>query len=61
MGTLLGLLVLALDIWAIYKTLTSNASGLAKAGWTIAIVLLPVLGFIAWLIAGPRGGSVSTV
>jgi hypothetical protein len=55
MEFLIGLIVLVLDIYAIYQTLTSGASTLAKVIWTIAIILLPVLGFIAWLIAGPRG------
>lgn len=55
---LLGLIILALDIYAIYQTLTSGASTLAKVLWTLAIIVLPVLGFIAWLVAGPRGGSV---
>lgn len=50
-----GIIVLALDIWAIYNVLTSGASTLAKILWTIAILALPVLGFIAWLIAGPKG------
>lgn len=57
MGTLLGLLILALDIWAIFKILTSGASVLAKVLWTLAILILPVVGFIAWLIAGPKGPS----
>ncbi|APE44621.1 hypothetical protein BOO69_15290 [Sulfitobacter alexandrii] len=52
---LLGLIVLIADIYAIYQVLTSGASTLAKIVWTIAIILLPVLGFIAWLIFGPRG------
>ena len=56
---LVGLLVLIADIYAIYQVLTSSASTLAKIVWTIAILLLPVLGFIAWLIFGPRGGRVS--
>lgn len=56
---LLGLLVLVLDIYAIYNVLTSGASVAAKAIWTIVILLLPVIGFIAWLIAGPRGGSIT--
>jgi len=56
MEIILGLIVLILDIYAIYKTLTSGASTTVKAVWTIAIILLPVLGFIAWLIAGPKGG-----
>ncbi len=55
---LLGLLVLVADIYAIYKVLTSGASGLAKILWTVLILVLPVVGFIIWLIAGPRGGSV---
>ena len=53
---ILGLLILILDIYAIYNVLTSGASALAKIVWTLAIVILPVLGFIAWLVAGPRGG-----
>lgn len=52
---LLGLIILIADIYAIYQVLTSGASTLAKLVWTIAILLLPVLGFIAWLIFGPRG------
>jgi hypothetical protein len=54
---LLGLIVLILDIYAIYNILTSAASTLAKVVWTVAILLLPVIGFIVWLLAGPRGGS----
>lgn len=55
MEFLIGLIILVLDIYAIYQTLTSGASTLAKVVWTIAIVLLPVIGFIVWLVAGPRG------
>ena len=54
-----GLIVLALGIYAIYNILTSGASTAAKVIWTLVVLLLPVLGFIAWLIAGPRGASVS--
>lgn len=52
---LLGILVLIADIYAIYNVLTSSSSVLAKAIWTAVIIILPVLGFIAWLVAGPRG------
>ncbi len=55
---LIGLIVLAIDIYAIYQTLTSGASAVAKIIWTIVILALPVLGALAWLIAGPRGGTV---
>ncbi|ETX28077.1 PLD nuclease N-terminal domain-containing protein [Roseivivax isoporae] len=55
---LFGLIVLILDIYAIYQILTSGASTLAKVLWTLAILILPILGFIVWLLAGPRGRSV---
>jgi len=50
----LGLLVLALNIYAIFQVMMSRASGLAKVLWTLLILIMPVLGFILWLIFGPR-------
>jgi hypothetical protein len=58
MEFILGLIVLVLDVYAIYQIVTSPASTAAKVIWTIVIILLPVLGFIAWLVAGPRGKPV---
>ncbi|APG47933.1 PLD nuclease N-terminal domain-containing protein [Phaeobacter porticola] len=55
--SLLGLLILVADIYAIYQVLTSSASTAAKVIWTLVILVLPVIGLIAWLIAGPRGGK----
>lgn len=52
-----GLLILVVDIFAIYQVLSSTASTLAKLIWTLVILALPVLGFLAWLLAGPRGGN----
>ena len=54
-----GIMILALDIYAIYQVLTSSASGLAKIIWTIVILALPLLGLIIWFFAGPRGRAVS--
>ena len=53
-GGLLGLLVLIADIWAIVKTIDSVASTGSKVFWIVLIIVLPVLGLILWLIAGPR-------
>lgn len=53
---LLGIIILIADIYAIYHVLTSGSSGLAKILWTIGILVFPVVGFIVWLVAGPRGG-----
>ncbi|SMO97000.1 Phospholipase_D-nuclease N-terminal [Thalassovita litoralis] len=49
-----GIFVLIADIYAIVQTMTSRASALAKVVWTLVVLILPVLGFIAWLVAGPR-------
>ena len=53
-GGLLGLIVLAFDIWAILKVIDSGASTGSKVFWILLILILPVLGFLIWLIAGPR-------
>lgn len=52
-----GLIVLIADIYAIYNILTSGASTAAKVVWTLVVFFLPILGFIAWLVAGPRGAT----
>ena len=52
---LIGLIILALDIWAIFNVLKSGADTGMKIIWVLLILLLPVLGLIIWAIAGPRG------
>jgi hypothetical protein len=53
-GGLIGLLVLALDLWALVHVFGSTASVGRKVIWSLLIVLLPVVGLIAWLLLGPR-------
>ena len=57
-GGVLGVLILAGDIWAIINILQSSVSNEKKLIWTIAVVLLPLLGLILWFFLGPRGGRV---
>ncbi|MEX5683729.1 hypothetical protein D3C87_1809750 [compost metagenome] len=52
---LVGLIILALDIWAIINVLKSGTGTGMKIVWVLLILLLPVLGLIIWAIAGPRG------
>lgn len=59
-GGLFGLILLGLNIWAIVSIIGSGASTGKKALWILLIVVLPLIGFIIWLIAGPRG-KVGTV
>ncbi|ANF26979.1 MULTISPECIES: PLD nuclease N-terminal domain-containing protein [Pseudomonadaceae] len=54
-GGIFGLLILALDIWAIISVVRSDSSTGKKALWVLLIVILPVLGLIIWGIMGPRG------
>ncbi len=56
-GGLFGLIVLAADIWAIINVFQSRASNGAKVLWILIILILPVLGFLAWLFFGPRGSK----
>ena len=52
---LIGLIILALDIWAIINVIKSGAGAGAKILWVLLIIFLPVLGLVIWAIAGPRG------
>jgi uncharacterized membrane protein len=54
---LVGLIVLIADIWAIVNVFQSGASTGGKVLWILLILILPLLGFLIWLIGGPRGGS----
>lgn len=53
---LFGLIVLALDIWALINVVQSGASTGTKVVWALVIIILPILGFVAWLLFGPRSG-----
>lgn len=57
MNTILGILLLALDVWAILNVFQSNASNGKKVLWTVLILLLPVAGLIAWYLMGPKSGK----
>lgn len=53
-GGIFGLIILILDIWAIISVVGSNATTGAKVLWVVLIIVLPLIGFIIWLLAGPR-------
>ncbi|NKF23711.1 PLDc N-terminal domain-containing protein [Solimonas marina] len=54
-GGLWGLIVLIADIWAIVSIVQSGETTGKKVLWILLVLFLPVLGFIIWLLAGPRG------
>lgn len=53
-GGLFGFIVLVLNVYAIVKTVQSKAGTGAKVLWVVLILLLPVVGFLLWLILGPK-------
>jgi hypothetical protein len=53
-GGLIGLLILIADVWAIVSIFGSAATTGTKVLWILLVLLLPVIGFIAWLLLGPK-------
>lgn len=49
-----GFILLIVDIWAIVNVVQSHASTGSKVFWIILILILPLLGLLIWLLAGPR-------
>ncbi len=50
-----GVILLALNIWAIISIIGSGASTGSKVLWTLLVLVLPLIGFVIWFVAGPRG------
>lgn len=53
-GGILGLIILIADVWAIIKTIQSPTTTGSKVFWVVFILLLPILGLLIWLLAGPK-------
>ena len=50
----LGIVLLALNVWAIISTVQSSATTGMKVFWVVLILVLPFIGLIIWFFAGPR-------
>ena len=57
MEGLIGLLILIADIYAIVKIAQSSADTAKKVIWILVVLILPIIGLIAWFFAGPGGKS----
>ena len=53
MFSLIGLVILVLDIIALVSLLQSGAEAGTKILWALLIILLPVLGMILYFLMGP--------
>lgn len=52
-----GVILLALDIWAILNIAQSNVSNGKKVLWILLVLLLPLAGLIVWYLLGPKSGT----
>lgn len=52
-----GFILLVLNVWAFVSIIGSNKSTGSKVLWCLLVLLLPLLGFIIWLLAGPHSAS----
>lgn len=53
MYSVIGLLILILDIFAVIKIIQSSATGTEKILWILCVLIFPVVGMIIWFFAGP--------
>jgi hypothetical protein len=49
------LVSLVLGLWAVFNILQNHRTGpFGKALWSVFVMFVPTLGFIIWLIFGPK-------
>lgn len=53
-GVPLGFVILVANLVAIIGIGRSGAKTQVKVLWILAVLFFPLIGFIAWLLAGPR-------
>ena len=55
-----GLVILALDVWAILQIVGSGIEDIKKVVSIVVIIALPLLGLIIWYFADPKKSRVAT-
>lgn len=53
--SILGIIHLILFVWALFQILTSSMSIGSKILWSLAVLLLPVVGLILYFLVGRKG------
>jgi hypothetical protein len=52
------LFALVLGLWAVFNIVQNDRSGpFGKALWSVFVLFVPYVGFIAWLIMGPKAAK----
>jgi hypothetical protein len=50
----LAVILLLLELWAINIVLRSTSGWETKGLWLVVLIFMPLLGLIAWVMAGPK-------
>ncbi|MBO4970236.1 hypothetical protein GHO42_06300 [Pseudomonas sp. FSL R10-0056] len=53
----LAIILVLLELWAIRGVMKSGARSSSRLMWIAIIIFAPLLGMLAWLVAGPRQPS----
>jgi Phospholipase_D-nuclease N-terminal len=49
---------LVLGLWAVFNILQNDREGpLGKAIWSVLVLFVPFLGFVAWFMIGPKAAK----
>jgi len=54
---IIGIIVLALDVWALINVWGSGSSLGGKLIWTLIILVLPLVGMLLWFFVGPKSAK----
>ncbi|MFP3678536.1 MULTISPECIES: PLD nuclease N-terminal domain-containing protein [Pseudomonas] len=49
------IIIFLVDLWIIVSVSRTDKTGGIKAAWIIGLIIFPVIGWIVWGLAGPRG------
>jgi hypothetical protein len=47
-------ILMVLEFWAALRVIKSDGSRESKCLWILALVFVPVISLIAWVVAGPK-------
>jgi len=54
---LVGLILFGLAVYAIVNIINASVETGVKVLWILLVLILPVIGFVAWFFAGPRAAK----
>jgi hypothetical protein len=60
-SSLLGAIILILDLWAIISVLMGRSSIERKILWVVVILLLPVMGLVLYVLIGRQPSDATVV